>query len=60
MINNADARAAFATRKAEIDILIDRLKAMADENFGYTPDDEITWDDVGILNHYAGLLKRIV
>ena len=57
--NNADARAAFATRKAEIDILIERLKAMSDEHFGYAPD-EINWGHVGTLDHYAELLKRIV
>lgn len=43
----------------EIDILIERLKAMADENFGYAPDD-ITWGAVRILEHHAALLKRIV
>lgn len=32
---------------------------MADENFGYAPDD-ITWGAVRILEHHAALLKRIV
>ena len=55
----ADALAAFATAKAEIDIMIERLKAMSEEHFGYKPD-EINWGHVGTLDHYAELLKRIV
>ncbi|MGE3703345.1 MAG: hypothetical protein AB7G08_32100 [Hyphomicrobiaceae bacterium] len=49
---------AFIARKAEIDTMLDRLKALSDEHFGHAPDD-INWGHVGTLAHYAELLKRI-
>jgi hypothetical protein len=49
---------AFITRKAEIDAMIDRLKNLSDNHFGYASDD-INWGHVGTLAHYAELLKRI-
>ena len=49
---------AFIARKAEIDTMLERLKTLSDEHFGYTPDD-INWGHVGTLAHYAELLKRI-
>ena len=49
---------AFIARKAEIDSMLDRLKALSEEHFGYAPDD-INWGHVGTLAHYAELLKRI-
>ena len=49
---------AFIARKAEIDTMLDRLKALSEEHFGYAPDD-INWGHVGTLAHYAELLKRI-
>lgn len=49
---------AFVARKAEIDAMLDRLKALSDEHFGYSPDD-IHWGHVGTLGHYAEILKRI-
>ena len=54
----ATALDAFIARKAEIDTMLDRLKALSDEHFGYSPDD-INWGHVGTLGHYAELLKRI-
>lgn len=48
----------FVGRKAEIDTMLDRLKSLSDEHFGYSPDD-INWGHVGTLAHYAELLKRI-
>jgi hypothetical protein len=54
----ATALDAFIARKAEIDTMLDRLKALSDEHFGYSPDD-INWGHVGTLAHYAELLKRI-
>jgi len=48
----------FITRKAEIDTMLDRLKALSDEHFNWSPD-EINWGHVGTLTHYAELLKRI-
>ena len=52
------ALAAFVSRKAEIDTMLARLQALSDDHFDYGPD-EITWDHVGTLGHYAELLKRI-
>ena len=53
-----EALAAFVFRKAEIDEMLARLQALSDDHFNYTPD-EITWNHVGTLGHYAELLKRI-
>ena len=55
---NATALDAFIARKAEIDAMLDRLKALSDEHFDTSPDD-IHWGHVGTLTHYAELLKRI-
>ena len=32
----------FTARKAEIDAMLDRLKALSEEHFGYSPE-EINW-----------------
>jgi hypothetical protein len=56
--SNADALAAFVSRKAEIDTMLARLQALSDDHFGYSPD-EITWSHAEGLAHYAELLKRI-
>lgn len=61
MRNSKETRTAleaFVDRKAEIDTMLDRLKSLSDEHFGYSPDD-INWGHVGTLAHYAELLKRI-
>ena len=52
------ALAAFVSKKAEIDSMLDRLKALSDDHFGYAPDD-ISWDHVGTLGYYAEMLKRV-
>jgi hypothetical protein len=49
---------AFIARKAEIDRMLERLRALSDEHFGYRPD-EINWVHIGTLAHYAELLRRI-
>ena len=49
---------AYVARKAEIDAMLDRLKALSDDHFNIAPD-EINWGHVGTLAHYAELLKRI-
>jgi chaperonin cofactor prefoldin len=49
---------AFIARKAEIDTMLERIKALSDEHFDVSPDD-INWGHVGALAHYAELLKRI-
>ena len=56
--SNDDALAAFVQRKAEIDTMLSRLQALSDEHSGVAPD-EVTWGDVGSLEHHAKLLKRI-
>jgi hypothetical protein len=53
-----DALAAFVAKKAEIDLMLTRLGALSDDHFGVAPD-EVTWGDVGSLEHHADLLKRI-
>jgi hypothetical protein len=52
------ALAAFVSRRAEIDAMLNRLRALSDDHFGYSPD-EITWSHAEGLAHYAELLKRI-
>ena len=54
----ATALDTFTARKAEIDTMLDRLKALSDEHFGYRPE-EIDWGHAGTLAHYAEVLKRI-
>jgi hypothetical protein len=56
--DNHTALDAFIARRAEINAMLDRLKALSDEHFGNSPDD-INWGHVGSLAGYAELLKRI-
>ena len=56
--NKTDALDAFIAKKAEIDEMLTRLQALSDNHFEAHPD-EINWGDVGTLEHYASLLKRI-
>ena len=49
---------AYIARKAEIDTMLARLKALSDDHFNVDPD-EVDWGHVGTLAHYAELLKRI-
>ncbi len=49
---------AYIARKAEIDTMLARLKALSDDHFNVGPE-EIDWGHVGTLAHYAELLKRI-
>lgn len=49
---------AFVAKKAEIDAMLARLQALSDDHFNAHPD-EVTWANVGTLEHYASLLKRI-
>jgi len=53
-----DLLAAFVAKKIEIDLMLTRLKSLSDDHFGVAPD-EVTWGDVGTLEHHAELLKRI-
>ena len=49
---------AYIAKKIEIDTMLDRLKALSEEHFGYSPE-EINWGHAGTLAHYAEVLKRI-
>jgi hypothetical protein len=51
------AIAAFVSKKAEIDTMLERIRALSDDHFNYSPD-KITWDHVGTLGYYAEMLKR--
>ena len=55
---NDKALDAFIATKAEIDMMLERLKALSDDHFGTHPE-EIHWGHVGTLKHYAGLLRQI-
>ena len=56
--NREAALSAFMAKKAEIDEMLTRLQTLSDDQFNAHPD-EINWGDVGTLEHYARLLKRI-
>lgn len=56
--NHEAALAAFIARKAEIDAMLTRLQDLSGDHFNTQPD-AVTWGDVGCLDHYASLLKRI-
>lgn len=56
--SRSNALAAFITKKAEIDAMLARLTALSADHFNASPD-EVTWGDVGALEHYANLLRQI-
>ena len=56
--DNSNALDAFIAAKAEIDTMLERLKALSDDHFETHPD-EINWGHVGTLKHYASLLRQI-
>jgi hypothetical protein len=56
--NKEAARNAFMEKKAAKDAMLARLQALSDDHFNAHPD-EINWGDVGTLEHYTSLLKRI-
>lgn len=56
--NREAALSAFIGKKAEIDAMLARLQSLSDDHFNCHPD-EINWADVGTLEHYAEILKRI-
>ena len=55
---NDTALNAFLAVRAEVDAMLERLKALSDDHFETHPD-EINWGHVGTLNHYASLLRQI-
>ena len=44
--------------KAQIDAMLERLKALSDDQFE-AHSDKINWGDVDTLNHYASLLRQL-
>jgi hypothetical protein len=56
--NREAALNAFMAKKAEIDEMLSRLQTLSDGHFNCHPD-EVNWGNIGTLEHYAGLLKRI-
>ena len=56
--NKPTALAAFVARKAEIDEMLQRLQALSDDHFGYSPE-EINWGHVGTVADWANQLRRI-
>ena len=57
-LNQEAALSAFIGKKAEINAMLARLQSLSDDHFNTHPD-EVNWADVGSLEHYASLLKRI-
>jgi hypothetical protein len=39
-------------------VMLERLRVLSDEHFGFTPD-EIHWGHVGSLQHYRERLRQI-
>ena len=56
--NKQAALNAFIAKKLEIDAMLDRLQLLSDDHFDANPE-QVTWCNVGTLEHYASLLKRI-
>ena len=56
--DNSAALDAFLAKKIEIDSMLARLQALSADHFNAHPD-EINWGDVGTMEHYASLLRRI-
>ena len=56
---NQDAAVdAFLGRKAEIDTMLARLQSLSDDHFDVHAA-AVNWGNVGVLDHYASLLRRI-
>lgn len=56
--SNDEALNAFLAAKAEIDTMLERLKALSDDHFEFEPD-TINWGAVGSLNSVAADLRKI-
>ena len=54
---NDQTLAAFVTRKAEIDAMLERLAAFSDDHFGVAPED-VHWGHVGDLGHVIERLRQ--
>ena len=56
--DNSEALAAFITKKAEIDTMLERLAALSATHFNVDPE-TLHWGHVGDLGFYASQLRRI-
>ena len=54
---NDAALAAFVTRKAEIDAMLERLAGLSDDHFGVAPED-VNWAHVGDLGYVIEKLRQ--
>ena len=54
---NDAALAAFITRKAEIDAMLERLAGLSDDHFNLALED-VTWGDVGNLGYVIDRLRQ--
>jgi hypothetical protein len=54
---NDAALAAFVTRKAEIDTMLERLAGFSDEHFDLAPED-VSWGDVANLGYVLEKLRQ--
>ena len=54
---NDEALAAFVTRKAEIDTMLERLARLSGDHFGVAPED-VHWGHVGDLGHVIERLRQ--
>ena len=55
---NADALKRFFAQKTEIQAMLDRLQAHAEDHFGIEPE-YVNWGHVGSLTHTAKLLEEL-
>lgn len=56
--DNSKAVDAFIAAKSEIDVTLERLKALSNNHFEFDPD-AINWGAVGSLNSVAADLRNI-
>ena len=56
--DNSKALDAFLAAKSEIDAMLERLAALSADHF-YAHPDEVTWSNVGSLNHYHAKLREV-
>jgi hypothetical protein len=56
--DNSKALAAFMTKKAEIDTMLERLASLSADHFNADPD-TLHWGHVGNLEFYASQLRRV-
>ena len=56
--DNSEALATFIAKKVEIDTMLQRLAGLSAAHFNADPE-TLHWGDVGDLEYYASLLKRV-